>query len=84
MNLESFALARLFKWRPVFYELARGIRTMAKLTVGKKARTPRQKARVRGERFYETGTPCSRGHVASRYTSSSNCVECSREGYKGK
>lgn len=27
---------------------------------------------------YFTGKPCGRGHVAKRYTSTGNCVECSR------
>lgn len=26
--------------------------------------------------FYYTGIPCSRGHIALRYTSTGHCAEC--------
>lgn len=28
------------------------------------------------ERYYNTGKPCKRGHVAKRYTRSGACYEC--------
>lgn len=31
-----------------------------------------------GLRVYETGRPCSHGHLASRFVSTSQCVECVR------
>lgn len=40
--------------------------------------------------YYFTGKPCSRGHVAKRFTSNGHCVECHKEnarvrqGYSGK
>jgi hypothetical protein len=36
----------------------------------------REAARRRGLRFYYTGKPCRRGHMAKRWTSNTNCVEC--------
>ena len=39
----------------------------------------RQLAIAAGERTYSTGRPCSRGHLAARYTLTSNCTECARE-----
>lgn len=33
-------------------------------------------ARNAGERFFNTGVPCSRGHVGRRYASTGACVEC--------
>lgn len=32
-----------------------------------------------GLKTYYTGKPCKRGHLALRFVSSGNCVECSRE-----
>lgn len=29
-----------------------------------------------GEIFYSTGTPCKKGHLSPRYTSSGQCVTC--------
>ena len=37
-----------------------------------------EEARTRGERFYFTGLPCIRGHVAKRYIAGGTCVECMR------
>lgn len=36
-------------------------------------------ARARGERFYFTGKPCKRGHVAKRYVSTASCSACEIE-----
>ena len=33
-------------------------------------------AKTRGDRFYSIGIPCRYGHLAGRYTSSAQCVEC--------
>jgi hypothetical protein len=33
-------------------------------------------ARDNGERFYNTGAPCKRGHTSKRYASTGQCVEC--------
>lgn len=38
-----------------------------------------QAARATGLSFYSTGTPCKRGHIAPRYTSSRQCTECHRQ-----
>jgi 5-methylcytosine-specific restriction endonuclease McrA len=41
---------------------------------------PRTKteAKALGLKYYFTGKPCSRGHIAARYVSSWGCTECSR------
>ncbi len=39
-------------------------------------KTPRQIALEAGEVRYFTGRPCSKGHVAERYTGSCSCVPC--------
>lgn len=36
----------------------------------------RKDAKESGQRFYFTGKPCARGHVAKRYVVSSVCVDC--------
>lgn len=36
----------------------------------------RDEALLKGEKFYNSGLPCRRGHQADRYTSSGNCVAC--------
>jgi hypothetical protein len=36
----------------------------------------RSEAKALGLKFYCTGKPCSRGHVADRYVSTKQCVEC--------
>lgn len=38
----------------------------------------REAARMLGKTRYFTGRPCIHGHVAERYTSSGNCIECLR------
>ncbi len=38
--------------------------------------TSRKDARARGSNRFFTGTPCIQGHIAPRYTSTTNCVEC--------
>lgn len=43
---------------------------------GKKARDA---ARARGEQFYVSGRPCSRGHVGPRYVANQTCLDCSKE-----
>lgn len=44
--------------------------------------TTRLAAAEAGHRKYTTGKPCARGHVAARYTTTGNCVECAREATK--
>ena len=39
----------------------------------------RSEARAAGLLTYLTGKPCRRGHLAGRYVSCGNCVECQRE-----
>ena len=39
----------------------------------------RAKAMAEGRKYYSTGKPCKRGHVANRRTSNSGCVECTAE-----
>jgi hypothetical protein len=36
-------------------------------------------AKAAGLKYYRTGKTCARGHVAPRWVSSRECVECSRE-----
>lgn len=36
------------------------------------------KAREQGLKYYFTGKPCSRGHIAERFVSTRNCAECNR------
>lgn len=42
----------------------------------------RKEARETGLEFYFTGQECSKGHLASRYTSTGQCVECMAQRYK--
>lgn len=44
----------------------------------------RSQAKADGKRHYFTGRPCKNGHVAERYTSNGDCVECHREPTKVK
>lgn len=39
----------------------------------------RKSAMKTGVVHYYTGIPCKRGHVAKRYTNTSNCTECMKE-----
>lgn len=41
-----------------------------------KSTISRKLAKSNGLKFYFTGKPCSRGHVADRYVSGGTCVEC--------
>lgn len=41
--------------------------------------TDRGIAFIKGDRFYFDGKKCHRGHLTARYTTSGNCVTCSRE-----
>lgn len=38
-----------------------------------------EEARLAGQKFYFTGKPCKRGHVASRYMATRACVQCHAE-----
>lgn len=38
----------------------------------------RAEAKARGLLHYSTGNPCKRGHVAERFTSTGDCVECKK------
>lgn len=42
----------------------------------------RTEAQAAGLKTYSTGRPCHRGHVAERYVSTGQCVECLREDRK--
>lgn len=42
----------------------------------------RKDAFVAGMEFYNTGTPCSRNHVADRRTMNGACLDCERENNK--
>ena len=46
-----------------------------------KTLSARELARIAGQRFYRSQTPCVRGHLADRYTSSSRCRACVEETY---
>jgi len=39
----------------------------------------RREAIERGEKYYFTGNPCPKGHIANRFTSRAWCVECANE-----
>jgi len=39
----------------------------------------RQEAKERGLKFYFTGKPCKRGHIAERYTSNGKCIRCEKD-----
>lgn len=39
----------------------------------------REAAKAKGDMFYFTGIPCTRGHIADRYVSVFKCVECANE-----
>lgn len=49
------------------------------MALGKQGRDVREEALERGEIFYFTGKPCSKGHIAERYTANQTCRECSQE-----
>ena len=38
----------------------------------------RAEAKAKGLRFYFTGKPCAKGHVAARRVANETCVECER------
>lgn len=38
----------------------------------------RKKAKEMKSRLFFTGNPCKHGHVANRFTSNHNCIECQR------
>ena len=39
----------------------------------------RAQALIIKSRRFNTGKPCVRGHIADRYTTSGQCVECAKE-----
>jgi hypothetical protein len=43
----------------------------------------RAEAKRQGLRYYDTGRPCRRGHMAWRYTSSGGCSDCIAEDTRG-
>ena len=43
------------------------------------AKNEHHQAKLNGDLYYFTGKPCSKGHVAQRYTSSKGCVACNSE-----
>lgn len=38
----------------------------------------RKSALKSGAVYYKTGSPCSRGHISPRFTSTGRCVECNK------
>jgi hypothetical protein len=44
----------------------------------------REEAIEAGEIFYYTGLPCKNGHLAKRYTTSGQCIECARAIFRAK
>jgi hypothetical protein len=42
----------------------------------------RDAARARGEHFYVSGNPCSRGHIGPRYVANQTCLECAKEQHR--
>lgn len=44
----------------------------------------RDEAIESGEVFYYTGLPCRNGHLAKRYTTSGQCIECTRAIFRAK
>ena len=42
----------------------------------------RTEAKAKGLRFYFTGKPCAKGHVAARRVANETCVECERAALK--
>lgn len=44
----------------------------------------RAKAKELGERFYFTGRPCKRGHIAQRYTDKGTCCQCMADDFSAK
>ena len=43
----------------------------------------RKEALSKGLNYYFTGKACAQNHLSERYVSTSNCVECKRNQYKG-
>ncbi len=39
-------------------------------------RGERHAAKLRGDRYYNTGLPCTNGHLSHRYTKTGACCEC--------
>ena len=44
--------------------------------------TSQKQAKLLGEKYYFTGEPCSKGHIAKRLASSFTCAECGKEDQK--
>ena len=43
------------------------------------AKNEHHQAKINGDKYYFTGKPCPKGHIAYRYTSSKSCMTCSSE-----
>lgn len=43
------------------------------------ARRQREKARAKGDTYYDTGVPCRNGHYSKKFVSSTECVQCGKE-----
>lgn len=48
----------------------------------KRQTSPQARAEQEGLPTYNTGEPCSRGHLSDRYTSNRHCVACVRENWR--
>lgn len=44
-----------------------------------KVRAALKEARANGDKFYETGRPCVKGHIGPRLTENQQCAECQRQ-----
>ena len=62
-----------------FEKLGRLVGASVEAVPGKGLPRTRAEARALGLPRYFTGKPCKRGHVAERYVSVSQCVECKRQ-----
>jgi hypothetical protein len=53
-------------------------REKAARAAARRSNSPRNVARLAGERYYKLGRPCIHGHDGMHLTSSGNCVACYR------
>jgi hypothetical protein len=63
-------------------DLSMSIDSYVSLKMTKETTCTRAVARASGYKHYYSGESCRAGHVAERYTSTAQCVECKRTQYK--
>lgn len=61
-----------------------GLRKRSSMDDINKLPASRDEAIDGGELFYYTGLACRNGHLAKRYTSSGQCIECGRAKFRAK